>query len=64
MFAGYPKGTKWYVFYSPSDNETLISTNTRFLEDDFMKNTKLRNRLKLEELTGKESSISQREIIS
>ena len=64
LFVGYSKGTKGYVFYSPIDNKTFVSTNTRFLEDDFMKNTKPRSKLVLEELSREGSSISQREIIS
>ena len=50
LFVGYPKGTKGYIFHSPSDNKIFVSTNARFLEDDFMKNAKPRNMLVLEEL--------------
>ena len=42
LFVGYPKETKGYVFYSLFDNKTFVSTNARFLEDDFMKNAKLK----------------------
>ena len=51
---GYPKGTKGYVFYSPSDNKTFVSTNARFLEEDFIKNMKPKSRPVLEELLGEE----------
>ena len=61
---GYPKGTKGYVFYSPSDNKMFVSTNAKFLEEDFMKNAKLRSRLVLDELLEEGSSTSQREIVS
>ena len=64
LFVGYPKGTKGYVFYSPSDNKTFVSTNAKFLEEDFMKNAKPRSRLVLEELSKEGSSTSQREIVS
>ena len=64
LFVGYPKGTKGYVFYSPSDNKTFISTNAKFLEEDFMKDFKPRSRLVLEELSEEGSSTSQREIVS
>ena len=50
LFVGYPKGTKGYVFYSLSDNKIFISTNARFLEDDFIKNAKSRSRMIIEEL--------------
>ena len=58
LFVGYLKGMKGYVFYSPFDNKTFVSTNTRFLEDDFIKNAKPRSTLVLEELSGEGSSIS------
>ena len=64
LFVGYLNRMKGYLFYSLSYNETFISTNARFLEDDFIKNTKPRCRLVLEELSREESSIPQREIIS
>jgi len=52
LFVGYPKGTKGYIFYSPTDQKTFVSTNARFLEEDFIKNMKPRSKLVLEELTG------------
>ena len=64
LFVGYPKGTKGYVFYSPSDNKTFVSTNAKFLEEDFMKNAKPRSRLVLKELSEEGSLMSQREIVS
>ena len=64
LFVGYPKGTKGYVFYSPSGNKTFVSTNAKFLEEDFMKDAKPRSRLVLEKLSEEGSSTSQREIVS
>ena len=63
-FVGYPKGTKGYVFYSPFDNKIFVSTNAKFLEEDFMKNAKPRSRLVLEKLSKEGSSMPQREIVS
>ena len=60
LFIGYPKGTKGYVFYSPFDNETFVSTNAKFLEKDFIKNVKPRSRLVLEKLSIEGSSTSQK----
>ena len=45
LFVGYPKGTKGYVFYSSSDTKLFVSTNGKFLEEDFMKNAKPKSRL-------------------
>ena len=50
LFVGYPKGTKGYIFYSPTDQKIFVSTNARFLEEDFIKNMKPRSKLVLEEL--------------
>ena len=55
---GYPKGTKDYIFYSPTDQKTFVSTNARFLEEDFVKNMKPRSRLVLEELTGENVQVT------
>ena len=63
LFVGYSKGTKGNIFYSPSDNKTFVSTNARFLEEDYIKNMKPRSRLIIEELLGEKSSISQEEVV-
>ena len=36
LFVGYPKGTKGYMFYDPKDQKVFVSTNARFLEEDYM----------------------------
>ena len=33
LFVGYPKG---YMFYDPQDQKVFVSTNARFLEEDYM----------------------------
>ena len=64
LFVGYPKGTKGYIFYSPSDKKRFVSTNARFLEEDYIKSMKPRSELVLEELLGESASTSQSEIVS
>ena len=64
LLMGYPKRTKGYIIYNLSDNKTFVITNTKFLEEDFMKNAKPRSRLVLEELSKEGSSMSQIEIVS
>ncbi len=59
LFVGYPKGTKGYIFYSPADKKTFVSTNARFLEEDYIKSMKPRSRLVLEELLGEGTVTSQ-----
>ena len=40
FFVGYPKGTKGYMFYDPQEQKVIVSTNARFLEEDYMMNNK------------------------
>ena len=63
LFVGYPKGMKGYLFYNPFDNKTFVSTNARFLEEDYIKNMKPRSRLILEELLGEKSLNAQEESV-
>ncbi|GER47805.1 gag-pol polyprotein [Striga asiatica] len=52
VFVGYPKETKGGLFYSPGDQKVIVSTNARFLEEDYIMNHKPASRLVLEELRG------------
>ena len=58
LFVGYPKGTKGYMFYDPQEQRVIVSTNARFLEEDYMIDNKLRSKIILEELRG-EGNTSQ-----
>ena len=50
LFVGYPKGTKGYLFYDPIEQRVLVSTNARFLEQDYMLDNKPRSKVVLDEL--------------
>ena len=50
LFIGYPRGTKGGLFYSPKDQKVIISTNARFLEEDYMTNHKSKVEIILQEL--------------
>ena len=50
LFVVYPKGTKGYLFYDPKEQRVLVSTNARFLEQDYMLNNKLSSKVVLDEL--------------
>ena len=52
LFVDYPKGTKGYLFYDPQDEKVIVSTNARFLEEDYMIDNKPRSKTILEELRG------------
>ena len=56
-FVGYSKGTNGQLFYSPREQIVLVSTNTIFLEDNYMIDRKPNDRFDLRELsdTPKES---------
>ena len=36
LLMGYPKETRGYLFYSHNDNKVFVSTNAKFLENDYM----------------------------
>ena len=36
LFVGYPKGTVGGLFYSHKDNKVFVSTNAKFLENDYI----------------------------
>ena len=50
LFVGYPKETKGYLFYDPKEQRVLVSTNTRFLEENYMIDNKSRSKVVLDEL--------------
>ncbi|KAK4835556.1 hypothetical protein QYF36_011335 [Acer negundo] len=52
IFVGYPKETKGYYFYSPSDLKVFVSTNAKFLEKDYMNDFVPRNRIVMNEMSG------------
>ena len=50
FYVGYPKGTAGGLFYSHKDNKVFISTNAKFLENDYMNNYTPRSRVVLAEM--------------
>jgi len=50
LFLGYPRGIKGGLFYSPRNQKVIVSTNARFVEEDYMMNHKPRSRVVIEEL--------------
>ena len=45
LLVGYPKETRGYLFYSHKDNKVFVSTNAKFLENDYMNNFTPRSRV-------------------
>ena len=50
MFLGYSKETKGYLFYNHKDNKVFVSTNTKFLENNYVNNFNPRSKVVLVEL--------------
>ena len=50
FFVGYPKGTVGGLFYSHKDNKVFVSTNAKFLENDYMNDYTPRSRVVLAEM--------------
>ena len=42
LFVGYLKRAKGYMFYDPHEPRVIVSTNARFMEDDYMTKNKPR----------------------
>ncbi|CAA0807948.1 Unknown protein, partial [Striga hermonthica] len=57
LFVGYSKKTKGGLFYSPEDQKVIVSTNARFLEEDYVLDHKPSSRHFLEKLKGVSTSI-------
>ena len=47
FFVGYPNGTIEGLFYSHKDNKVFVSTNAKFLENDYMNDYTPRSRVVL-----------------
>ena len=52
-----------YLFYSLSYNKTFVHTNTRFVEEDYVKNMEPRNWRFLEKLLDEKSTTPHEEIV-
>ena len=50
MFLGYSNESKGYLFYNHKDNNVFVSTNAKFLEDDYVNNFNPRSKVALAEL--------------
>ena len=56
LFIGYPKGTRGGIFYSSSEKKVIVSTNAKFLEEDYVNNFKPKSEVILEELYSAQES--------
>ena len=50
MFLGYSKEIKGYLFYNHKDKKVFVSTNAKFLEDDYVNNFNPRSKAVLVEI--------------
>ena len=50
FFVGYPKGTVEGLFCSHKDDKVFVTTNAKFLENDYMNNFTPRSRVVLAEM--------------
>ena len=58
LFIGYPKGMRDGFFYYAKDNKVLVSTNAILLEQYYIKNDKLKDKVIIEEITREASILS------
>ena len=52
FFVGYPEGTVGSLFYSHKDNKVFVSTNAKFLENDYMNDYTPRSRVVLAKMNA------------
>ena len=50
LLVGYPKEIRSYLFYSHKDNKDFVSTNAKFLKNDYMNNFTPRSKVVLAEM--------------
>jgi hypothetical protein len=50
MFVGYPKETLGYYFYHRSEGKVFVARNGMFLEKEFLKREKSKQKVYLEEV--------------
>ena len=53
---GLPRGTKGYLFYDHQDQKVFVSTNARFLEENYMIDNKPKSKIILEEMRQEDGS--------
>ena len=56
LFIGYPKGTRGGLFYCSLEKKVIVSTNAKFLEEDYVNNFKPKIKVILEELDSAQES--------
>ena len=56
LFIRYPKETRGGLFYSSSEKKVIVSTNAKFLEEDYVNNFKPKSKVILEELDSAQES--------
>ena len=57
LFVGYPKETKGYYFYIPSENKVFVARNGVFLEREFISKRLSGSKIQLEEIPILETDI-------
>ncbi|XP_016514474.2 uncharacterized protein LOC107831239 [Nicotiana tabacum] len=63
IFIGYPKGTKGGLFYCPKEKKVIVTTNARFLEEDYLMNHIPKSKLVLQKLSNRITNDSSLEHI-
>ena len=57
LFVGYPKGTNGGLFYSPKDQKVIVSTNARFLKENYVMSHKPGSKAIHNEMRGESKEI-------
>ena len=57
LFVGYPKETKGYYFYNPSENKVFVARNGHFLEKEFISERISGSKVYLEKVRDPQNSV-------
>ena len=57
LFVGYPKETRGYYFYIPSENKVFVARNGIFLEKDFISKRISGSKVELEEVRDSQTNV-------
>jgi hypothetical protein len=60
LFTRYPKGTRGYLFCSPTEMKVFVTTNARFLEENYVNSYRPKSKVVLDEmLDARETTSSE-----
>ena len=63
LFVGYLKRTRGYYFYNSEEKKVFVSTNAKFLKEDYIKDFEPKSKIELKELSQDDINIGQKKYL-